>query len=492
MHPPRKLAIPLLLAAFACAPARACPPSGATEFLENGRANFSDVLPCYRQEQANLPLIYTKTATENGAGIEKRSYQLESQSWQPGFTVGPEKWTHAIDIFIPDNAISERALLVINNGINLGSATTPAQGPSDFTESGMRSIAAQTRTIIISVSNVPNQFLKYQDDDTPKKEDDSVAHSWKLFLANPTERPFASLHVPMMEVVVKTMDLAQKELKQWNIQRFIAAGASKRGWAAWHAAIADRRIDAIVPFVFDGLNTKKMMEHTYQVYGNHWPIALTPYVREGVMDQIDTRSFNKLMDIEDPLRYLDTAYAARLAIPKYIVNASGDDFFTPDNARLYFDKLPGIKTLRVAPNSNHYGIKEYMENSLVPFTRRLQGGVRMPMINSEVAEENGQATIAVRFSETPTKIVKWLALNAQARDFRFACGIRYAATPLALDKEQELHLPAEKPSAGWAAMFIEAQFADGFTATTPVYISPDSVYPDVAPPSSEPACKTLP
>ena len=54
-----------------------------------------------------------------------------------------------------------------------------------------------------------------------------------------------------------------------------------------------------------------------------------------------TENFEKLLKIVDPLAYLDSAYAERLAIAKYIVNASSDDFFTPDNSDIYFDRLPG-------------------------------------------------------------------------------------------------------------------------------------------------------
>ena len=32
-------------------------------------------------------------------------------------------------------------------------------------------------------------------------------------------------------------------------------------------------------------------------------------------------------------------YRQRLSIPKYIINSSGDDFFTPDSSQFYFKKL---------------------------------------------------------------------------------------------------------------------------------------------------------
>lgn len=482
----------LVFAACSHPAAQAADKSAGGACFDARRPDYGDVLACYRKEQAQFPVQYSKTASVVSEGVEKRSYKLESQTWEPGFVVGPGKWTHEVDIFIPENTLSKRALLVINNGVNAGE-TTPAQLPTDFPEQVLRAIAQKTRTIVISVSNTPNQYLTYQDDTRGRREDDSVAHSWKLFMEAPATRPYASLHVPTMEAAVKAMDLAEIELGQWGIRRFIAAGTSKRGWAAWHTAIVDRRVDAIVPFVFDGLNTKKMLEHTFKVYGGHWPLALKPYVAEGIMERLQTREFRQLMEIEDPLRYLDTPYAHRLAIPKYIVNASGDDFFVPDNANLYFDKLPGVKTLRVAPNSNHYGIKGFTENSLVPFTNRLQNAVRMPRLLADIDEDEGAKSLNVRFSEAPVRLLKWVAHNPLARDFRYACGVRYVATAIELPAdEREVRSAIDTPAEGWGATFIEAQFADGFTASTPVYIFGEKTYPDGAPPSPAPGCETLP
>jgi PhoPQ-activated pathogenicity-related protein len=48
-----------------------------------------------------------------------------------------------------------------------------------------------------------------------------------------------------------------------------------------------------------------------------------------------------LYAIEDPYSYRD-----RLTMPKFIVNASGDQYFPPDSSQFYFGDLPGEKYLR--------------------------------------------------------------------------------------------------------------------------------------------------
>ncbi len=455
--------------------------------------DFSQVLACYRTAQAKVPLKYVKAGVTQVNGIEKRSYELTSQSWSPGNRVTPEKWMHTVDAYIPSHALPSNALLVLNNGSNYGSETNPAKGSTDFTDEDLRALAIHTRTIVISVSHVPNQYLSYQDDGKPRREDDSVAYSWKLFLEAPEQRPFIPLQVPMMEVAVKAMDLVQKELKPWQIDRFIATGISKRGWTVWHAALADTRIAAIVPFVADQLNFNEVLEHTYQVYGKNWPIAFMPYYREGIDQALRGANFQKLMEIADPLHYLKSAQASRLAIPKYIVNTSGDDFFVPDNARLYIDKLPGATALRVAPNAAHAGVKQYTQQALVTFVNRMQRSQKLPALTNELKQDGTNATLSVKFSEVPAQIIQWTAVNPAARDFRYACGVNYTAQALELgEKQNSVQVSIKKPESGWQAIFIEAHFKDGFVATTPVYVLPDTVYPISAPPSKESICKTLP
>lgn len=471
--------------------------AAAQQCFEQRQQRFSEVLACYRTAQAALPLRYVARETTQLPGVEKRSFDLTSQRWSPEQLVAPAYWQHEVTVYIPTDALPGKALLVANNGTNSADTVgtgSRAQAPSDFTEAMALTVARDTRTIVIAVSHVPNQYLHYADDDSTRREDSSVAHSWALFLQSPETRPFMPLHVPMMEAIVKTMDLAQKELQPWNIRSFIAAGASKRAWASWLATLADARIEAIVPFVIDIPGTDKVLEHTRQTYGGNWPLAFGDYQRAGITVQRRTASFDKLLQIIDPLRYLDSPYATRLAIPKYIVNASGDDFFVPDNAQFYFDRLPGEKALRVVPNSSHYGIKADVETALITFINRLQHGVALPTVQTQpirdpAAPGQDSQLLQISFSETPVKVQQWSASNPVARDFRFACGIRYHPTPLRAAQHIAVQLNA--PDTGWKAAFVEAQFSDGFIVTTPVRILPQT-YPATAPPSSGPTCKTLP
>ena len=480
----KAFALLLLPALLASGCTQATSPGTAMACFQNSGQDFSKVLGCYAQAEAEQPLKYTPEEATSFPGVEKRRFELTSQVWTGHGFASPAYWTHIVDIYIPQAALQGQALLIANNGTHIPTAEKPVQEPTDFTEEMALAVARQTQTIVISVSNVPNQYLTYSDDAIPRREDDSVAHSWKLFLEQPEQRPFLSLHIPMMQSLIKAMDLAEQELKPWQVERFITAGASKRGWAVWMAALVDKRVSAIAPFVIDILNTPSALQHTYNAYGKSWPLAFNAYYREGITEQVDTPNFEKLMQIEDPLLYLNTG---RLSIPKYIVNASSDDFFLPDNAQLYFDKLPGQKALRVAPNASHYGIKDFVEQSLVVFTNRLQQERSLPTLTTHISSTQQGKKLTLSFSEPPVKLQRWSAYNSKDRDWRQPCGIRYESSEL---NPQHLEFDLKIPEQGWSATYIEATMADGLVISTPVQVLPET-YPQWLPEQKEPACKNL-
>ncbi|CFR13923.1 phop/Q-regulated protein PqaA [Yersinia frederiksenii] len=454
--------------------------------------DFSHVLSCYKDQLATKPLIYNLLSQENLPGLEWRRYQLTSQYWTPEDLVSPAAWQHEVEVFIPEGITSTQGLVVINNGINHGTETVPASGPTDFSIETLQNIARSTNTPVIAISTIPNQYLEYQQDGTPRKEDYSVARSWSLFMAAPEERSTLPLHIPMTAAVSQVMTMVQHALPEKSLDSFVVTGLSKRGWTTWLTAITDSRVSAIAPFVIDLLNTRIGLEHMYQSYGGNWPIAFAPYYQDEIDKKLETPGFTKLMQIIDPLQYLDTEYQARLSIPKYIINASGDDFYVPDNTDFYYDKLPGVKVLRVAPNSSHYGITAFSEQSLITFVKRLHQSTSMPQINASIGMKDKIQTLTVQLSEAPEKAVLWVAVNPDARDFRYACGVRYTEFPLAITPEKTIEVALTAPTTGWQATFIEATFDDGFVATTPVYVLPKESYPSTAPPTIGAACKTLP
>ncbi|HAK5293674.1 TPA: PhoPQ-regulated protein [Salmonella enterica] len=452
------------------------------------KTNFSSVITHYQKKISTTPAEYIMTDKINLPQVEIRRYELLSQNWSPDDMVEPRQWRHNVNIYIPKLAKKQRALVVINNGVNYERNMNIRSIPTDFSEKTLENIARNTNTIVISVSDIPNQYLTFHNDKKELKEDESVARSWALFMQMPERRKLLPLQIPMVTSVSQTFRLAEKELTQWNIKKFIVTGISKRGWTTWLTAITNPDVEAIIPFAIDILNTDTVLEHTYHSYGDNWPITFYPYYQQAVDIKIKSSQFHSLLQIIDPLRYAHSSHQPRLAIQKYIVNASGDDFFVPDNTRFYYDKLPGGKSLRVVPNMDHYTIPQIAEDTLVHFLRRYQNQEPIPYITSLVSKHY----LILHFSEKPVKIIRWTAINPNARDFRYACGIRYTPHSVGVPSDGRMSIVLNIPEVGWEATYIEATFNDGYVATTQVYITPDGKYVQKVPPAVNAACRTLP
>ncbi|AAF84193.1 PhoPQ-regulated protein [Xylella fastidiosa 32] len=491
VHAMRNQTHALTLTLLLAGTATATPSLSYPTICENAHHTAAtDALVCYHDAVEQQPLEYTATGSEHIAGITQKRYQLTSQSWSPEQLVTPSLWQHNVVLYIPDDVLPQQALLIISNGTRYPDNGMAVRPPNDLSEI-LSDIARRTHMPIVEVSDIPNQYLTYTDDGRARREDESVAHSWSLFMQSPETRQTLPLHVPMVIATTRAMDLAQHELPQLSIKHFAVTGTSKRGWAAWLTAIADQRVNTIIPAVTDILNTRNVLNHIYRNYGNNWPIGLAPYYAENVINRLNTPQFKQLMRIEDPLSYLKTRYFRRLTLTKYILNASGDDLFPPDSSDYYYDLLPGKKALRMIPNSSHAISPATIRESLISFLGRLQQGRPLPVLNEHLQQRRKEAVLYLHSSEQPLRWTLWTAQNTQARDFRYTCGIRYVPTSLQ-EQGRSLRVNLTIPTQGWNTYFVETSYPDGFIATSKAYILGQQQYPVTAPPSTSTACSTLP
>lgn len=103
------------------------------------------------------------------------------------------------------------------------------------------------------VSQIPNEPITFPTDPTHanRDEDAIIAFTWAHFHDN-TSAPEWLLRLPMTKAAVRSLDTTTSFLKEKtgnDVQKFIVAGASKRGWATWTTGAVDKRVVAICPMV---------------------------------------------------------------------------------------------------------------------------------------------------------------------------------------------------------------------------------------------------
>jgi PhoPQ-activated pathogenicity-related protein len=446
------------------------------------------ILACYLDiAESSQPAWVIEMDDHDPRGVAIETYQLNSQQWpKPEMSQHVTVWKHRLVIYRPDVVSSHQALLFVNGGTPIA---FNKHDISPLTQIDFARIAVATQSIVAELQDVPEQVLTL-DDNVPRKEDNLVAYSWARYLKNPASNPYWPIQIPMTKAVVKAMDAVQQIVAQadnFEINHFVVSGVSKRGEAVWLAALADARINAIVPIVINTVNIQPLLNKTYQSYNNHWPEAFHDYVAQQIPDQIHKPEFAQLLKIIDPFAYLNCqnceAYKKRLSIPKYIINASGDDFFVPDSLNNYLDKLPGENLVRIAPNEGHALNNQLIEDSLLAYYESLIYQIPHPHVQWTLAKSTGTLQ-TVSVDAIPVSATLWEAENSEARDFRYSRHIIYNSkkiTSHCTTGRCEYTMTINLPKKGFKADFVELTYeftnGDNLVLTTPAYITSADYHP---------------
>jgi PhoPQ-activated pathogenicity-related protein len=413
---------------------------------------------------------------DEAAGVTGYALDLVSQHWLTPAEVNRPEWRHWLLVAKPDGLAHSTALLMIGGGAN-----TPAAQPPRPSRS-LIDLARATKSVVAELRMVPNQPLTFGGDGQPRQEDDLIAYSWDQYLRTGDDRWPARL--PMTKAAVRALDavtafLASAEGGRANVDKFVVAGGSKRGWTAWSTAIVDRRIVALVPIVIDVLNLEASLRHHHRAYGFYAP-AVGDYVRHRVVDWFGTPESKALLAIEDPFSYRD-----RLALPKLLINACGDQFFLPDSSQFYFDDLPGVKYLRYIPNTDHSLRNSDANATLLAWHHAILNRTPLPQFAWKHGA-GGALTVAAKTK--PTSVLLWQATNPAARDFRLeTLGAVWKSTPIE-GADGVFTATVAAPEKGWSAYLMELTFDLGGPAplklTTDVTVTPRTLPFDL--PTPEP------
>lgn len=405
--------------------------------------------------------------TAKAQGLTAYVVDLKSQTWRTSDEVDRTVWQHWLIIVKPDDVKFDTALLFIGGGANGGD---PPRGPNER----LMKLAAASKSVVAELKMVPNQPLVFHGDGKPRKEDDLVAYTWDQYLK--TGDPTWPARNPMVKSAVRAMDTITAVLKNpergsVNIDKFVVAGGSKRGWTTWLTGAVDKRVVAISPIVIDVLNVEASMRHHFAAYG-FWAPSVGDYVHHKIFQHLGTPQMQKLQELVDPYYYRD-----RLTMPKYILNGSGDQFFLPDSSQFYFDDLKGDKYLRYVPNADHSLNGSDAVESLLAFYMTVLQQKPRPEI-SWTFEADG--SIRVIPSAEPKQVLMWQATNPRARDFRLeTLGPKYVSTKLEKQSDGSYVGNVTPPAEGWTAYYLELAFDLGFPVpfkqTTAVRVTPDTL-----------------
>jgi PhoPQ-activated pathogenicity-related protein len=164
-------------------------------------------------------------------------------------------------------------------------------------------------------------------------------------------------------------------------------------------------------------------------------------------------------------------------MPKFMINASGDQFFLPDGSQFYYNDLPEEKHLRYVPNAKHNLAGSDAVESELAFYQAIVAGTPRPRFTWK---KQADGSLVINVADKPREVRLWQATNPAARDFRVdTIGTAYHDTLLAPEKSGTYIGKVAKPEKGYTAFFVELLYpgpaGHPFKFTTEVSVVPDTL-----------------
>jgi PhoPQ-activated pathogenicity-related protein len=313
-------------------------------------------------------------------------------------------------------------------------------------------LANQTSSPVVLIEQVPFQPIL-----DGRFEDAIIAETFRRYLMD--EGDDWPLLMPMVKSAVRCMDLAQEQLKerfQVSIERFTVTGASKRGWTTWLTGAVDERVDAIAPIVIDMLNMPKQMQHQIDSWGKYSE-EIGDYTELELQKHLSSPRGQMLQQIVDPYSYREI-----LDLPKLLIFATNDRYWTLDACNMYWDELIGPKNLLYVPNNGH-GIQDVarLVGSLSAFHLARKANQILP--EPQWSFKRDSETRGV-YKVTPNAEVKncvlWLA-RSETLDFR---GAVWISIPMFVQNDSEYSVNFDMKSDTNVAFFAEVVTKDSHSA----------------------------
>jgi PhoPQ-activated pathogenicity-related protein len=396
------------------------------------------------------------SGSEELGGLTAYTMLLTSQKWREHI------WKHTITVIVPEEMNHDGALLFITGGKNKDGMPVKRGGDDDFINT-MSRLAAKNKAMVAIIWQIPNQPL--YDGMTEDELISFTLHNYK------NDGDFTwPLLFPMVKTAVRAMDAVQefsKEQLQYDINRFVLSGASKRGWTTWLTGANDPRVEAIGPMVIDVLNMPVSLDYQIKVW-EEYSIQIEDYVKLGIPQQVHTEQGNDISTMVDPFSYRD-----KLDMPKMIFIGTNDEYWPVDAIKNYYDEIPGENYIHYVPNAGHdLGGGQQALTALSAFFGRTMRHEKYPVCKWELAEEGSRITLSVETSPDKLQVARLWSTDSEDRDFRDE---EWTSQEVAYQDQQEIEIEVTFPESGFRAFYLDLEYPDPmggvYTKSTRMFVA---------------------
>ncbi|MGE7777650.1 PhoPQ-activated pathogenicity-related family protein [Chitinophaga sp. NPDC101104] len=390
------------------------------------------------------------------ADITAYSVALTSQQWRE------HTWKHQLMVFVPKTVKHNGALLFITGG-SLKDGEPRWTGANDKLYQAIGQIAHDRQAITAVLRQTPNQPL-YND----LTEDALISYTLHNF--KQSKDYTWPLLFPMVKSAVRAMDAVQ-ELSRSRaskpVEKFVVAGASKRGWTTWLTGASDGRVKAIAPMVIDILNMPKSLDYQIETW-KEYSIQIEDYVKLGIPQQTGTAEGKAITAMVDPY-----SYRKQLDMPKMLFMGTNDEYWVVDNVKNYINDIPGKYLLNYVPNAGHnMGDGKQVMNGLSAFFGITFNGQHYPECSYTVKKKGKEVTLNIKAtSDKLEDVVVWTATSPDL-DFR---NDKWTSTSLGISATSNVSVSRPLPATGYQAFYVDLKYSqekgDPYTVSTRVFLT---------------------
>jgi len=358
-------------------------------------------------------------------GVTLYIVNMTSQKYQDESLVSRSVWWHIMGVAIPHNIrFPDAGFLFIDGGSNGNTDIPPRENIENI---AVVLLANDTGTCGAYIKHVPNQPIVFSNDPTQRQrsEDSIIAWTWRTFIdAAPASDPTVILRMPMTKAAKRGLDtvaaVAKEKAPETDINRFVVAGASKRGWTTWSLACTDRRVVAMIPLVFSMLDVEKTIMNHFKNMNGAYSFAFSPYWNEGLTRDFYTPATDGVWDVEDMYRY-----RTRLnGVFKLEMLSSGDEFFLCDDSLEWWNQMPEPKLMMMLPNAEHSMAPHYIRiyETAASFWLTVLEKLPLPRVTWTMQETALGGFIVFNTNPPPENVTVFSATTLEdgRRDFRLA------------------------------------------------------------------------
>ncbi|MDD4637273.1 MAG: PhoPQ-activated protein PqaA family protein [Bacteroidales bacterium] len=358
------------------------------------------------------------------------AYQLKltSQTWRK------IPWIHELTIFIPTNLNHKEALLFVTGGSVQDDSIRFIK--KDIYVDYLSDIALKNKAVTAVLRQVPRQPL-YNNLD----EDALISYTFHQFQS---DKDYTwPLLLPMTKSAVRSMDAIQQFTSSHtkkNVTKFVVSGASKRGWTTWlTAASGDKRVKAIAPMVIDILNMPVSVRYQQEMFGGY-SIQIQDYVQLGLTETANRPDGKELLDMVDPY-----SYRKQLKMPKMLILATNDEYWTADAVKNYIGAIPGKNYISYVHNIGHsMGDKSISFNTLNAFFAHTIKGGKYPRCDYKLKETDGKIKLEMHATASLLEdVVVWEG-ESDSKDFRQSV---FHQKSLGISGKKKFEVTVDYPSA---------------------------------------------